>query len=67
MNIHDINFLQDNLKKKNNYDGKNGKGKTATNYNLSWLGFYFQFFKLCKYISIFSDWYDALLYHQVLI
>lgn len=43
MNIHDINFLQDNLKKKNtgNYDGKNGKGKTATNYNLSWLGFYF--------------------------
>lgn len=41
MNIHDINFLQDNFKKKNNYDGKNGKGKTATNYNLSWLGFYF--------------------------
>lgn len=27
MNIHDINFLQDNLKKKKNYDGKNGKGK----------------------------------------
>lgn len=33
-------FFQDNFFK-NNYDGKNGKEKTATKYNLSWLGFYF--------------------------
>lgn len=30
-------FFQDNFFLFNNYDGKNGKGKTATKYNLSWL------------------------------